>query len=501
MTNNSILDERFPPKLIESMLAEKKYTWFQKNLWSFFLLAAILLLIIVPLFQKGTFIDGMLYKTVAYNYSIGESSFWNMKFTNTSMTFFCEQPPIYFFVLGNFYKLFGTHYLADRFFTLLLFIAFIFILKLIFKLLFPNKNGPFLLAIFMLVSIAVFCWSYANQVIEPLLCFITAFAIYFFIKFIISKNHFYSLLFCIAVFLLFLTKGFQSCFVIILPLTYLMLSKWNKTIFKFCLLFGFLLSFILAFTLFVYQPAVNWFNAYYQARLVLTFNNVGNTTDSHLEIIVRFFTELIVCLMCLLFLSVWLSTKKKYPIKFMFRNFSSNKLAVSLLITSLAGSFPYALSLVQRGFYLLPAFVCFVLAIIIGFHRYWKFFYAPLLKVSENKFVQTAVLLIVIASFTISSLTVNNYKRDEPLIKDVDLILTKLNKNDTLLVNGDLWNYFSLHAYLYINKQVNLSTEKKDAHFIISNKNENLPPQDSGYKLITSNTNELVLYENEKFVK
>lgn len=458
--------------------------------WLYFLGAAVTFLILSPLFQKGCFIDGMLYKTVAYNYAEGQGSFWSMKFTNTSMREFCEQPPLYFYLLGIFYKIFGDHYLTDRFFTLLLFLLFIFVFNEIIKRLFKNSVPYLLLSLFFLVAVPVFCWSYVNQVIEPLLCVQVALAILFFIRFVESGKRVFILLFAGTLYLLFATKGFQSCFVIVLPLSYALVSKFRKNNYYFFAVSGLVFIAALVFCLKLYLPAAKWFACYYDARLVLTMNNVGNTTGNHLEIIGRFFSELIVCLGSVVILISYLKIKKKYPARFVFRNFMDNKIALSLLLTAFAGSFPYAVSLVQRGFYLIPSFICFVLAVVYGLKRYWLFFFFGLRKVSDLRTIQILMPAVFLAALVYSALHFTDYKRNKELLKDIELILPHLNKNETIVIDEARWNDFSLHAYLYMAKQISLSADKKAGKLLIRSKES---PADSLRK-IELNTKEIELY-------
>lgn len=444
---------------------------FNKDVWSFFLGSASLILIIIPLFQQGTFIDGLLYKTVAFNYAENLASFWNMKFTDSSMTFFCEQPPFYFFLLGLFYKLFGTYFLIDRIFTLLLFVSLIVLIYAIIKQIFQEVKANFLLTLFFLLATPVFCWSYVNQVIEPLLSLEIAAGIYFFVRFLKSGKNLFLILFALILYILFLTKGFQSCFIIVLPLSYLILAWGSRNALKFVLFSGFFLALFIVITLKYYEPAIQWFKCYYDSRLVLTMQNIGKTTDDHFEIIIRFFTELILCIGFVLLLLSYLKFKKNYPLKFAFQNFISNKLAVSLLMASLAGSLPFAISLVQRGFYLIPAFICFVLAIILGFKRYWLFFYVLLSKVSKSRIMQISTGLIVVGTCFYFFFSLNSFKRDESLIKDIELILPYLSKKEKVLIEPGLWNYFALHSYLYMSKQVSISAEYDNCRFLIIPKN------------------------------
>lgn len=473
-----------------------------KHLWSLFLFSAFIILILLPLFQKGTFIDGVLYKTVAFNSSQQSGNFWTMKYTDTCMPVFCEQPPLYPWLLGVFYKLFGNHYLVDRFFTLFLFSVLCFLLKGIIVQLFKQSKLWFLLTVFFVFSVPVICWSYVNQVIEPLVCVFIAAGVLFFIRYLRSGKAVFLLLFAISIYLCFITKGFQSCFLIVLPVAYFFLTKFSRRAFVVTSFAGLFLILAGWITLKLYQAAADWFECYYQARLVLTMQNVGNTTESHSEILVRFFTELIIPLACLLILFVWLKMKRNYPVRIAFRNFYENKLAMALLITSLAGSFPYALSLVQRGFYLNPAFICFILALVIGFRRYWLLPGRALSRIGAFASVRASILVIFAGTVIYFCLTVNGYKREEKLLTDLEMMYPLLPKNDTVAVEDEMWNYFNLHSYLYMERQVSLltlTTEKRN-YLITKKSSENIPQEYQKLPLPTSELDLWVLIESPVYL-
>ena len=438
--------------------AGTNFTWPTNLSWILFVFAAFVILILLPLFQKGVFMDGLLYKTVAYNYSEGSASFWNMKFTDTSMTFFCEQPPLYFFLLGMFYKLTAVHYLTDSLFTLILLTGLLFLLHRINRLIFKNQDFYLCLILFFLISIQVFCWGYVNQVIEPLVCIWVMMGCWSFIKFLKAGKNGYILLFSLALSLAFLSKGFQSCFFIGLPLFYYLFNT-SKRILRLFLLAGSLLLVVLVFLLQWYKPSLAWFDCYYNARLLLTMQDVGGTTNNHADIILWYFTELTVPILSVTCLLIYLRIKKRYPFYFVFKNFISDPLAPALLLTSLLGCLPYALSFVQRAFYLIPSFLLFVLAIVFGLKRYWLYFYSSLVLLDRHRLTRTIMLVLSFGVVVMFVWGAGDYKRDENLIKDIAVIKPFLNEHEIVSIDGNLWNEFSLHSYLYMAKKVSLSVD------------------------------------------
>lgn len=465
---------------------------FRRFVYPFLILSAFILLVLLPLFQKGTFIDGVLYKTVAFNDAHNSGQFWTMKYTDTCMPVFCEQPPLYPWLLGRFYAFFGDSYLVDRFFTLLLLVALGLVL---WKSMKTERAGVFStwLLFFFLLAVPVFCWSYVNQVIEPLVCVLVAAGILFFILYRKRGGWWYIALFALSLYLSFLAKGFQSCFLIVLPLVVTLRERLEKRSVTLLIAAGFLLSLLLFVTLRLWQPAVAWLDCYVDARLVLTMQNVGSTTDNHFEIIGRFFSELIGPLICLAFLLLWLKFKKRYALRFVFANFMRHRLALPLLITSLAGSFPFALSLVQRGFYLVPAFICFLLALTLGFRRYWIVFFTHLSASLAGRVMRWVLPFVFAATVICFFLNVGGYKREEELLGDLKLIEAYLPENDTLSIEDEMWNYFNLHSYLYMDKRCSLIklSDKKQPILITKREHGPLPPE---YQCLMLPTRELQLW-------
>ncbi|MCU0361056.1 MAG: glycosyltransferase family 39 protein [Bacteroidia bacterium] len=464
-----------------------------------FLFSAVLVLIITPLFQKGSFIDAMLYKTVAFNYAIGEASFWSMKYTNTSMTFFCEQPPLYIFLLGKFYTLFGTHFLVDRVFTFLHLCLFLIFLYRICKKVVTPVWPFFLLNLFFLLSIQAICWSFANQVIETLVLLFTAASIDFFLDFLKSKKWVFMLLFAMVLLFMFLTKGFQSCFIIVLPLTYGVLQiKKEKTLW-----FAFFISFFLMVSIillaYVYEPSKNWYSCYFNARLVLTMNNVGATTNSHLHILIRLFMETIVIGLSVISLSVFLILKRQTTLQSLLQGFIKSKLNTSFFLAFLAGSLPFTLSLVQRGFYLVPSYLCLVLSVSYGFRKQWLYLFDGMQLQFSKRLARILVLLVFLASIFYCILKVNTYKREEDLAHDLELITPLLKPESTVAIPSTVWNYFNLHSYLYMQKKISLKGDPNLEGFVIVYKNTIPAAEHALLHKINLPTRELDLYYKRKW--
>ncbi len=439
---------------------------------TFFLLSAGLVLTVSPLFQKGSFIDAMLYKTVAFNYAIGEGSFWSMKYTNTSMSFFCEQPPLYMYLLGNVYALFGTHFLVDRVFTFLQLLVFLFFLYRICQKLFTPALPFFLLNLFLLLSIQAISWSFANQVIETMVLMFVAIAIDLYLGYMTSRKVSRLVWFALVLLALFLTKGFQSCFIVVLPLSYALFHLKEEKILWFAFFTSFFLLALIVLLVFVYEPSQNWYACYYQARLVLTMNNIGATTDKHYQILIQLLMETVVVWLVFFSLSVFLLVKKQFTLRQVFVEPLRDKLGMSLFLTFLAGSLPFTLSLVQRGFYLVPAYLCLILFLTYAFRTQCLYFFEGLHKMSSYVWLRVLVPVIFLASVVYVVLKAKGYKREKELAHDLELMTPFFKAKSTVGINSNVWNYFNLHSYLYMQKKVSLSADPNQRGFVIVYKNE-----------------------------
>lgn len=424
------------------------------------LFSAFLFLFVAPLFQQGLFIDGLLYKTVANNYFRGEGEFWSMKFSDVTMTPFYEQPPLFFAVTAYFYHLFGNSFLADKFLTLLMLIGVVVVLKKVNRLL---SNEPLMhrVSLLFFLGIPVIAWSFANQVIETQVALLSLLGYMFFL---LSRGTgsflIYVFAFSIIGIGLFLTKGFQSCFVLIVPFAYAFSFKNSRD-----LLFGVLSSLIflslLYYFLRVNEASKSWFDNYYSKRLMASLNGVGATTTWRLEIVFRLFTEMLFPL--LVILAVWIYAKKKKIVK---RSGLHQKHALALLITGLAGSLPYVITLEQRGFYLVPSFAFFILALVVFFQHEISSLFIVYEQQLHRKMVEYVLLATSVLSVIYLLASPFLFKRDENLIHDVAIISKYVEAHDTVAIDEDMWNDTPLQSYLYMQKQCNVEAGVDKTYYI-----------------------------------
>jgi hypothetical protein len=474
----------------------------QFNTGYIFLFSILVILIVTPLFQYGLFGDGILYLAVAFNRFKGYGSFWSQHFSSTSMSFFCEQPPLYFETLAWVYKLFGGAEIAERVFTLILVLLTVVFLILIWKKLNRNTNKfkriswlPCVLLFFMPVVI----WTYSNQVIESMVIPLTLMVFYVHLIYMEEKKLYKKVFwFCIIIILLFsllLTKGIQAVF----PLTILFFAglSWQQKDFKKIITLNSLLIIgfgLLSFFVFYYNNAANfWLKNYFEKRLIATFNHVGATTNNHFDIIFRYLIEQTPLVLSIFLLMIYFKISIKYPFSIFLKNITSNRVSWWLVFISLSGAIPLALTLEQRGFYITPSIPFVVIAVTFACKRYFFLFFARLTRYRVILSVVSYITLI--GSLIFFTLSVNTYKRDEDMLKDIALVKKIVPYGETIGFDKSMWNMFGFRSY--VNKANNNDFSVSDTTFfyILDKDNKALPPV--GYKKINYKTYWLDIYCKE----
>jgi 4-amino-4-deoxy-L-arabinose transferase-like glycosyltransferase len=424
---------------------------FFQNGFALFLLSAAIVVIIAPLMQNGVFMDAMLYKTVAHNYATGNSGFWRMKFTDVAMNHFYEQPPLFFYLTGTWYKLFGESLFADRAFTMLWLIITVYLIRLICRRMFAAQLVPSVF--FLLLCIPVLHWTFVNQAIETV---VTPLSLAGFLLAVqpsrsTSNAAFKGTCLGILLTLLFLTKGFQSCFIVVSPFIYYWLQKKKHTLVTGLTAIA-VLTVALYILLFIYEPSCDWFNAYTDKRLKATLMGVGATTSYRAEIIVRIVTELILPL--IITAGAYLGFRKtaQIPVNGQYR-----QKAWLFLLTGICGTFPYAITLEQRGFYLVPGIPFLVFALI-------AFAWQPLSRLQEmatafcaRRGPRAVIMGLLLGSLIYLVYSPCLYKREEVMMTDLGKMKPFLQPGDTISIDEEMWNYTSVHAVIYMQNHTNLS--------------------------------------------
>jgi len=435
------------------------------------------------LVQQGMFMDGVLYAAVSKNLAEGYGTFFAPRFSEigvASSSIFYEHPPLAFGIQSLFFKLFNSHFLSERIYSWFTLVVTFFLFKELWKEISNHISGigkMDWLPILIWITIPLVYWGYQNNAQENTMGIFTLCGTIFTIKYLFRQEQKikWLVLAGISAFLASYSKGVPGLFILgIIPIHFLVFRTliFKKYLISFLLLLGTTaLCYLLLIT---YEPAREHLLNYLNLRLLGRIND-SHTVHSHFVIIYRIFWELIYgLLVTLVLLGVfserlkkhnWLADQKKWILFF--------------FLIGLSGSAPVALTMVQKGFYILPSFPFFAISIALilayGFQDKLLSIKNPI-KISKIIFRVNIVFLLFLSFLTTS--LYKDYSRSESLLKSVDTIISHVPERTTVTIQSNLWNDWYLQSYLMRYGSISVERTKKHEFVIVT---DSIP---AGYLLL-----------------
>lgn len=462
-----------------------------------FTFAVICALVLSQLVQEGAFMDGMLYVAVSKNFALDNGTFWNPNLSQTFLTNFREQPPLYFGLLGTLYKVLGLSIYVERLFCFLCLVLNTFYIHKLWKAIYKNDTEmakQSWLPILLWITIPVSFWAYTNHVEETLMSVFTLASVYYLYQALHKKQDLFFNISLAGIFIVLasLTKGIQGLFPLATVGCYWLASKkipFSKML-KYSL-FLLVVPTIIYELLLLNTEVYESFKKYFEIRLIGTFNNVGATTESHFNLLWVLFQELLP-LLILTTLILFFNRRKKH-----IQLSKENKQTMTfLLLIGLSGTLPLMVTLEQRGFYIVTALPFFAIAFAIIIAPYVTLFTEFIYRNSKVfKIITISCALLLVSSVLYSAMQVGKYKRYEALITDIKLIGTKVPKNTIIDMPTDMANDWSTICYFIRYNDISLSFQDTTHSYYVIRKD--LPKEfvPKTFKLTTLATSELDLYQ------
>ncbi len=474
----------------------------QRNLNLSFWLLAISLIIVLTLpvlIQDGMFMDAVLYTSVSHNLSQGVGTFWFPQFSlhNISgMRAFHEQPPLVFGIQSIFYRIFGESMYVERFYTFLTLCCNTVLIVLLWKEINKNRGNVKKLGwlpLILWIIIPVCFWSFSNNMHENTMSVFTLSAALCVYK-TFSQKYFslsFNILSGVFIFLATFSKGIPGFFPITMPILYWLVNR------------NFGLKKALAQSLFITAIPVSAYavllllpessgslTTYFFERVLHRINSVP-TVDSHFYILFRLIIELLPPLLItgavLLFEKV--STKKTISTINLREGFF-------FIFVGLAASVPLMLTLVQKGFYFVPALPFFALGLssFTGPFLSDRIDRIQLQNRSFRWFLFISVFIFISAT-GFAVLQKGKTSRNQAMLHDVYLIGKIVPKKSTIDILPEMWNYWDLQCYLM--RYFTISCDTKDQNvFFINDKTLGLKIPEH-YEKVPIKTFQFDLYKNK----
>jgi 4-amino-4-deoxy-L-arabinose transferase-like glycosyltransferase len=484
-----LLSAHMPTKIFQ---AQHTPFW----IFSFSLLIGLTL---PTLIQEGMFMDAMLYTSVSHNLSMGIGTFWFPQFSVHNvggLDSFHEQPPLVFGIQALFFKLLGHSMYVERIYTFLtMCITALFIVVLWKNIQRSDSQTEKMgwLPLILWITIPVCFWSYSNNMHENTMGIFTLASVLLSYKAVREKSGRPALLLASGLFIVLasLSKGFPGFFPLAVPLLYAIITRESsitvavkQTI---ILLAVPVVAYLILFTI---PESRESLSTYLFKRALHRISEVP-TVDTRFYIIGRLIMELTLQLSAVCLVLV-IARIRKLSLS------SSPKVREGLffIAVGLAGTAPLMLTLVQKGFYFVPAlpFLAIGLACLI----------APLIpgvvsktNTGQNRhriFVWVSSLLLV-ASITLTAIQKGKVSRNHEMIHDVFTIGATLPKFSIVSVPEEMWLDFNLQCYLI--RYCNISVEAGyNRDYLINDKNMNIATP-AEFKKVDISTMQYHLYKRD----
>ncbi|MEL6636022.1 MAG: glycosyltransferase family 39 protein [Bacteroidota bacterium] len=450
-------------------------------------LAVFIALLLPALLAEGMFMDGLLYTCVARNLGEGLGTFWQPYFSATwskwDVNSFHEHPPLAFGIQAVLYRLLGDSIYVERGYSLLCALASAGFLSAIWRRLFSSLEEAELywLPILCWIGVPVVFWSFQNNMQENTLSVFVLAACYWGYSYGRPEGPTYGglLLAGISIFAASLTKGLPGLFPLAIPFFDYLVHRHDS--------FGRMLGRslllltvpVLLYGLLATIPVAReslWF--YLKFRL-LSRIEVAPTVDSRWFSLSQTVLELLPALIFSL-LSLLIHRYGKPTVA---RPVGWSRHLLFFTALGLSGVLPLLLTMVQKGFYLVPAFPFFALALALLASTPWRHWTNGLRR-SPRAYGWGLGLAwaLVLLSVGASTLALGTVKRDRDLIEAVKLMGERVGPHQTIRIEPVLHERWSLHCYFMRYYHISLDRKPIDRSYYLLR--EGVEPVADGYRAV-----------------
>jgi 4-amino-4-deoxy-L-arabinose transferase-like glycosyltransferase len=463
--------------------------------WVFTISVAFILTLPV-LVQDGMFMDGTLYSAVSHNLANNIGTFWFPSFSYNNLAgihnSFHEQPPLVFAIQSVFFRIFGNSLYVERFYTLLCLIINMFLIRTLWHEIFKtDKHTQELswLPVLFWITIPVCFWSFSNNMHENTVSIFILLSVICLYKALGTKktNYLYLLVSGICIFLASFSKGLPGLFPIIVP--FIFLYK-DQITFKKALLCSAVLLLVVAFTygiLLIDPSARESLYNYAVLRLLKRVNDVP-TTGNYFDTLFRLVTESMI--MIAIVLIVRFGTKR-----FSVERTEHRTKAITFFMIGLSGILPLMLTLVQKGFYMVPAlpFIAIGFSILIAPQVNILF-----TRLEERKFLnvlKVVFILLAITAIILPVLNLGRSSRDKELLEDIHRLGAEIPEKSVINCSKEFISDWSLQTYLSRYYFISLDINTTHDYYLCNKNNyrEKKSIYDESYEVVDDKMHNYVL--------
>lgn len=482
----------------------KKFSRYDQAQFPFwiFTISVFIIAVLPSLVQDGMFIDGIQYAAVSKNWANGLGTFWSpyisqnwsQNIYSMGSNVFLENPPLVYAIQGLFFKIFGDGLYTERIYCLFTAIVAIFLIANIWKLVTRGNSDMQKLSwlpVLFWVSIPIVFRSYQMNVQENTMVVFILASVYFVLKGLENNKQTYQHIIGggILIFLATLCKGVTGLFPLATVGIYWLSGGKIKFLKAIVLSLILLVVPVLLYLLVLLNDnALESLTFYYHSRLLDRINNLP-VVDSHFHVFFRLFLALLPIIIVTGI--VYITRRKKLNLS---KYLDEKRHIILFLLMGVAGSFPLALTLVQRDFYLSPSLPFYALA----FALFVSLYVVDALKqFSQNvhlfKIFRTLSILLLVGGLLFTALQLGKAGRDQDILHDTYLFGEIIEEGTRVHLVKSLEDHWRLELYLTRYCDISLGAPLKETNYIIRSLKDG-PPDEELYELIPIDTEAYELY-------
>lgn len=464
-----------------------------------FTLSILIITILPSLIQDGMFIDGIQYAAVSKNLANGLGTFWfpylSENWIYAGSKSFLEHPPLVYAVQSIFFRILGDGIYTERIYCFLTAVISAFLIIQIWNLATykdPEIKKISWLPVLIWIGMPLVYRSFQMNVQENTMGVFILAAVYWILKGLGYQriSYFCFTLAGVFIFLSSLCKGLPGLFPLVAIGVYWLAAGRIK--FSRVILYS-LILFIVPALLYIFilfdDTAYASLSFYISERLIERVQNEP-VVNSHFHIILRLILDLIPAIV--FFVIMYLTQRKRTSLSDI-EDYKRN--GFFFLLLGIAGSFPLALTLVQRDFYLAPSLPYYAIGVAL---LSAPFVNTLLLKSSRNsigfRLFRTLSVALIIGGLAYTGIMAGKAERDQDILHDTYIMGGKIEEGSRVrlaISSGDHWR---LELYLIRHFNICLGGPSEDSEYLIRRKSEEQIYEES-YKLMPMDTQTYSLYK------
>jgi len=442
--------------------------------------------------------DGLIYAVVARNMAAGLGTFWNPHLSNTLHSDFYLSPPLGLGIEAIFFKIFGDHLLVERFYSFGTGLLTAFFMTRIWKTATRSSREPpglgWMPVLFWTI-IPLNFWSFSNNMLENTMGVFTILSVFLLLKAMVDHQKVYLLTIAAGACIVagVLSKVPTALFPLAVPGIYWVVFRtisFKKALGVTALL---LITAVSLFSLVLLNPEANHnLSQWFQTHLVRSFRGEIEPTARY-NILKRLFLELVPAIALSTLLWFFQERKKIGAPK----GGENLKWPLVFFLIGLSASLPIALSPNQKGYYLVPSFPYYAIAL--------AFLTAPAVGNLLKNLNPASRIFKVFTSVSLASLTfvlifsllqIGKTGRDHELLHDVRVIGKNLPANSTIGMCSSMRPQWTLHGYFarYFNISLDAFSTRYDYYLTQDHCN---PEVETSWKEVPLETKIYKLYRRQ----